>query len=138
MRARSISHYAVEQKESRPIRGAASHIRQGMNDRKSACKHAMSAFLIRSPLLFLKKSVIIPPGSARSGGGVRVWSISYHAVEQNESRSIRGAASHIRKEVNDQELAPTHLRSAFLVRCPLGILKKKENSEVIPPGSASA
>ena len=36
MRARSILYYAVEQKESWSIRGAASHIRQGVNDRKPA------------------------------------------------------------------------------------------------------
>ena len=54
MRARSISYYAVEQKESRSIRGAASHIRQGLNDQKPAPKHPRSAFLIRSPLFFLK------------------------------------------------------------------------------------
>ena len=64
MRARSISDYAVEQKESRSIRGAASHIRQGLNDQKFAPKHLRrSAFLIRSPLFF-EKSVNIPPGSA--------------------------------------------------------------------------
>ena len=64
MRARSISYYTVQQKESRSFRGAASHIRQGVNDQKPAPKHPRSAFLIRSPLFFKIKSLIMPPGSA--------------------------------------------------------------------------
>ena len=54
MRARSISYYAVEQKESCYICGATSKIRQGVNDQKFASKHPRSAFLIRGPLLIWK------------------------------------------------------------------------------------
>ena len=64
MRARSISYYAVEQKESQSIHGAASQIRKWLNNQKPAPKHPRSAFLIRSPLFFFEKSVIISPGSA--------------------------------------------------------------------------
>ena len=54
MRARSFSFYAVEPKESCYICGAASNIRQGVNDQKFASKHPRSAFLIRSPLFIWK------------------------------------------------------------------------------------
>ena len=52
MRARSIPYYAVEQKESQSIHGAASQIRKWLNNQKPAPKHPRSAFLIRSPLFF--------------------------------------------------------------------------------------
>ena len=74
-RTRSISYYAVEQKESCSIRGAASHIRQGVNDQKPAPEHQRPAFLIRSPLFFKLKSAVIP--ALRE---VHARSISYYAV----------------------------------------------------------
>ena len=63
MRTRSISYYAVEQKESLSIRGAANLIRQRVNYQKPAPKNTRSAFLILIHFFF-EKSVIIPHGSA--------------------------------------------------------------------------
>ena len=86
MRARSISCYycyAVEQTESCSIRGAASHIRQEVNGRKSAPNHPRwCAFLIvRSPVSLIKKRRSSRPALRKE----RARSISYYAVEQIES-----------------------------------------------------
>ena len=55
MRARSISYYAVEQKESRSIHGAASHIRKGLKNQKSAPKHPRSAFFSEVPVFLINR-----------------------------------------------------------------------------------
>ena len=77
MRARSISNYAAEQKESRSIRGTASHIRQEVNDRKSASTHPWCAFLIAGLFLLLN---INRRSSRRPALRLREVEIETHAV----------------------------------------------------------